>query len=145
MANTTYQPKGAEIKRDWHLLDAQDQILGRLATQVASFLIGKHKKTFSPHLDSGDYVVVINAEGVRVTGKKETDKMYYSHSGFPGGLKTTAYRDLKEKSSTKVIEFAVYNMLPKNRLRKDRMARLKVFSGAEHKYSDKLKVTSDKK
>ncbi len=137
--NNTYQPKASEIKRGWQLLDAKDQILGRLATQVASFLIGKHKKTFSPHLDSGDNVVVINAIDIRVTGKKETDKMYYHHSGYPGGLKQTAYRDLKAKSPTKAIELAVYNMLPKNRLRKNRMARLKIFVGAEHKYSDKLR------
>lgn len=137
--NSTYQPKAKEIKREWHLVDAKDKVLGRLATDVASKLIGKHKKTFSAHLDSGDYVVVTNAEVVKVTGKKPTDKKYYSHSGFPGGFKEIAYRDLQAKDPRKIIEYAVYNMLPKNRLRKERMARLKVFVGSDHKYSDKLK------
>lgn len=138
MQNLTYQPKASEIKRSWHLIDAKGMILGRIATECARFLIGKHKKTYSSHMDSGDYVVVINAKEVRVTGNKELQKTYYHHSGYPGGLSATTLRELREKSPTKIIEHAIHNMLPKNRLRSDRMTRLKVFAGSEHPYQGKV-------
>lgn len=138
--NNTYQPKAKDIKREWHLIDAKDQILGRIATQAAIFLMGKNKKTYSPHLDSGDYVVVLNAKDVKVTGNKEKQKTYYSHSGFPGGLKSTTLAELREKSPAKIIEYAVYNMLPKNRLRKERMTRLKIHVDSNHKYEERFKA-----
>lgn len=136
----TYQPKAKEITRNWHLFDAKGKILGRLATEIARILIGKHKKTYVPHLDSGDYAVVVNAKEVAVTGKKEKQKVYYRHSGYPGGLKAARLEEVRKKNPKKIIEHAVWNMLPKNRLRKNRMARLKVFAGEEHPYKDKIKL-----
>ncbi|OGY08489.1 MAG: 50S ribosomal protein L13 [Candidatus Blackburnbacteria bacterium RIFCSPHIGHO2_01_FULL_44_64] len=135
----SYQTKGSEIKRSWRLFDAQNKILGRLATEMAIVLMGKDKKTYSPHMDQGDYVVVVNAKSVKVTGNKEKNKIYWSHSGYPGGLKSRTVAEMREKNPTKIIELAVRRMLPKNRLQDVRMARLKVFSGSEHLYSDKLK------
>lgn len=132
----TYQPKAKEIIRNWHLFDAKGKILGRLATEIARILIGKHKKTYAPHLDSGDYAVVVNAKEVAVTGKKEKQKVYYRHSGYPGGLKAARLEEVRKKNPNKIIEHAVWNMLPKNRLRKNRMARLKVFAGEENPYED---------
>lgn len=127
----TYQPKAKEIKREKHHLDANGEILGRLATKIARLLIGKHKRTYSPHLDSGDFVVVTNAKEVLVTGKKEKQKTYYRHSGYPGGLKAERLEELRARNPKRIVEYAVWNMLPKNRLRKNRMARLKVFAGIE--------------
>lgn len=137
--NKTYQPKANEITRSWHFLDAKGQILGRLATQIAVFLVGKHKVSYVPHLDCGDFVVVTNAKEIKVTGKKESDKIYYRHSGYPGGLRSRTLGEMRKAFPARVIELAVYNMLPKNRLRDERMRRLKVFAGEEHKYADKLK------
>lgn len=134
----TYQPKKEEIAREWRFLDAKDQVLGRLATKIAIYLSGKDKKTLALHLDTGDFVVVTNAKDVKVTGKKEEQKNYYRHSGYPGGLKTISYKKLKEENPTKIIEHAVFNMLPKNRLRDQRMRRLKVFAGSEHPYVEKI-------
>ncbi|MAG59570.1 50S ribosomal protein L13 [Candidatus Woesebacteria bacterium] len=135
----THQPKASEIKRSWHFVDVKGEILGRVATKIAQLLIGKHKRTYVPHLDSGDYVVVVNAKDIRVTGRKEQQKTYYRHSGYPGALKARTFVQMKEKNPGKIIELAVRNMLPKNRLRSQRMGRLKVFAGSEHSYSDKLK------
>lgn len=140
----TYQTKGSDIKRSWHLIDATDEILGRLATRAAGFLIGKHKKDYVPHLDCGDYVVVTNAARVKVTGRKEEQKTYYRHSGYPGGLKSRTLSEMREKHPTRVIELAVKNMLPKNRLQDKRMIRLKVFAGEEHKYGAKFQIPSTK-
>lgn len=131
--------KTADVKREWHLVDAKGQILGRLASDIAQKLIGKNKPTFTPHIDGGDHVVVINASEIAVTGNKETDKMYYRHSGYPGGLKEKSLGDLKESYPTRIIEKAVFNMLPKNKLRSGRMTRLKVYAGAEHKHESQLK------
>lgn len=128
----TYQPKAKEIKREKHVVDAKGKILGRLATSVAQLLMGKHKRTYSPHLDSGDYVTVVNAGQVQVTGKKEKQKVYYRHSGYPGGLRAERLEELRARNPKRIIEYAVWNMLPKNRLRKNRMARLKVFTGGEN-------------
>jgi large subunit ribosomal protein L13 len=125
MNKKTYQPKQKEIKRETHILDAKGQILGRFATQIATLLIGKHKPNYSPHMDSGDFVQIKNPDKILVTGKKEDQKIYYSHSGYPGGLKKTAYKDLKERNPSKIISLAVKRMLPQNRLKDQRMARLK--------------------
>jgi len=140
----TYMQKPADVKRQWHLLDAKGQVLGQIATQAAKLLIGKDKATFTPHVDGGDYVVVINAVEVAVTGKKEQDKMYYRHSGYPGGLKETNLANLRQKSPEIIIEIAVKGMLPKNKLQKPRLNRLKVFADNDHPYQDKLVAKADK-
>lgn len=140
----TYMQKPADVKRQWHLLDAKGQVLGQVATQAAKLLIGKDKATFTPHVDGGDYVVVINARQVAVTGKKEQDKMYYRHSGYPGGLKETNLANLRQKSPERIIEIAVKGMLPKNKLQKPRLNRLKVFADNDHPYQDKLVAKADK-
>jgi large subunit ribosomal protein L13 len=129
----THQPKAKEVKRERHLVDAQDRVLGRMATEIASLLMGKHKVNYVPHLDMGDFVVVANADQVRVTGKKEKQKVYYKHSGYPGGFKEVAYSKLKKENPQKIIELAVRRMLPDNRLRDKRMARLKFENGKKEK------------
>jgi len=134
----TYHPTEKEVRRDWHLLDAKDAILGRLATKVATLLQGKHKATYSPHMDSGDYVVVVNAEKVKVTGKKAKQKLYRSHSGYPGGFKETTFEKLQREHPERIIEKAVFGMLPDNRLRKDRMARLKIIIGEKNPYQERM-------
>lgn len=128
----TYSIKASDIKREWHIVDAEDQILGKLATRIARLLMGKHKPLFSRNMDVGDSVVVINADKVRVTGNKEKQKMYYRHSGYPGGLKTTSLETMMQKHPTRVIEHAVKGMLPKNRLQARMMKRLRVFAGDSH-------------
>lgn len=134
----TYQPKAKEVKRSWHLVDAKDQILGRLATKIAILLTGKGKAEYSAHMDSGDYVVVINAEQIVVTGKKAQQKLYRSHSGYPGGFKEVKYAEMMVKDPARIIELAVTGMLPDNRLKRDRMKRLRVVVGKDHKYEDKF-------
>lgn len=141
MLYKTYQPKASQIRRGWHLFDARGQVLGRLATRVAMLLMGKHKKTYVPHLDSGDYVVVINSKDVRLTGKKESGKIYWRHSGYPGGLKAVTLAQMRKERPNRIIELAVRRMLPDNRLRDERMVRLKVFEGEEHTYKDKIRST----
>ncbi len=131
----TYSPKPTELSHDWYVVDAQNQTLGRLATLVATHLMGKHKPQFSAHLDCGDNVVVINAAAITVTGNKLEDKKYYRHSGYPGGIKETTLAELMAKSPASAIERAVAGMLPKNRLHDDRMARLKVYAGSEHPHA----------
>ena len=135
----TYQPKQKDIKRNWHLIDAKNQVLGRLSTQVATFLMGKHKPSYSNHLDMGDCVVIINASKVELTGAKTKQKVYRSHSGYPGGFKEVKFEKLFSDRPAKVIEHAVSGMLPDNRLKSGRLRRLKVFSGVEHPYGDKFK------
>ena len=132
----TYQPKHKDIKRNWHLLDADGKPLGRLATHVATFLMGKHKPSFSKHMDMGDIVVVVNAAKVKLTGKKLLQKVYYSHSGYPGGFKETKVSKLMTERPEKVIEKAVYGMLPDNRLRSDRMKRLRIYKGDKHPHGN---------
>lgn len=134
----TYMQKPAEVKRQWHLIDAKGRVLGQVATEISQILIGKNKPTYTPHVDGGDYVVVINAKEVEVTGNKSTTKMYYRHSSLPGGIWESNFADLIAKKPTDVIERAVYNMLPKNKLRPDRMARLNIYAGAEHKHNSQL-------
>lgn len=131
----TYSQKPAETTRRWILVDASTAPLGRIATTIATYLIGKYKPTYTPHVDSGDYVVVVNADRVVATGNKETDKMYYRHSGFPGGLTELALKEVREKDATLIIEKAVKGMIPVNKLSKGRMARLKIFAGSEHDHS----------
>lgn len=135
----TYQPKKSEVKRDWHLIDAKGEVLGRLATKITTLLMGKHKATYSPHMDSGDNVVVVNAEKILVTGKKALQKSYRSHSGYPGGFKEVSFEKMMKEHPNRIIEFAVYGMLPENRLKAERMARLHVTKGEKHKYENKFK------
>ena len=135
----TFQPKGKNIERQWHLIDAKDMILGRLSSEIAKLLIGKHKTDYAPHLDMGDYVVLINAKEVSLTGRKENQKVYRRHSGYPGGFKEIKFKKMISERPEKMIELAVSGMLPKNRLHKKRMTRLKVFVNGKHKYEDKFK------
>lgn len=135
----TYQPKAGEIKRNWHLFDAKDQILGRLATKISHFLMGKQKVIYVPHLDCGDYVVVVNASQIQVTGKKMKKKIYFRHTGYMGNLKEARLEELMAKDPKKVIWLAVENMLPKNKLRKRRLKRLKISLNSEHAFEDKFK------
>jgi large subunit ribosomal protein L13 len=128
----TYSIKAAEIERQWHVIDASDKILGKLATEAAKLLMGKHKPTFSRHLDTGDFVVIINAEKVRFTGKKAEQKLYRSHSGYPGGLKAVSLERMMATHPTRVIEHAVKGMLPHNRLGAKMLKKLKVYAGEEH-------------
>jgi len=120
------------VKRDWYLVDAQDAVLGRLATQVANILRGKNKAVFTPSVDTGDFVIVVNAEKIALTGRKLSDKVYYSHSGFPGGLKEISAGKLLEKKPEDVIKKAVKGMLPKNKLARHMLKKLKVYAGASH-------------
>ena len=138
--NKIESTKASEVKRNWHLVDVKDKILGRITSEISELLIGKNKPYYVSYLDCGDYVVVINAAKVKTTGRKEVQKKYYHYSGYPGGLKTTLLKDLRKTHPERIIELAVKNMLPKNKLRDLRMGRLKVFPGGEHIYSDKLKV-----
>lgn len=132
----TYQPKQKEVKRVWHLIDAKGEVLGRLASKIAILLMGKQKSTYSTHMDSGDNVVVINAEKIITTGKKAEQKVYRSHSGYPGGFKEVSFEKMSKEHPNRIIEFAVSGMLPDNRLKSDRMARLHVTKGEKHKYDN---------
>jgi large subunit ribosomal protein L13 len=128
----TYYPKAEEIERQWYVVDAKGQNLGRLATRIASALLGKHKPSFTPGVPMGDYVIVINAGGVVVTGKKMDEKIYYRHSGFPGGLKSISLRQQLQKFPERVIRAAVWGMLPHNKMGRHLLKQLKVYAGAEH-------------
>jgi large subunit ribosomal protein L13 len=131
----TYTPKPGEITRAWHVIDATDVVLGRLASQTAILLRGKHKATFAPHVDTGDFVIIINAEKVALTGAKLDQKKAYRHSGFPGGLKAQSYTELLARHPEKAIEKAVRGMLPKTTLGRDQLNKLKVYSGSEHPHA----------
>ena len=128
----TFSAKEHEVSRDWYVIDAENQVLGRLATEIARRLRGKHKPIYTPHADTGDYIVVINADKVRVTGNKSDDKMYYRHSGYPGGLKSVNFNDLQAQKPHQIIEKAVIGMLPKNPLGRKMYGKLKVYAGSEH-------------
>jgi large subunit ribosomal protein L13 len=130
----TFIPKASDIHREWYLVDAEGQILGRLAGKIATVLLGKHKPSYTPGVLMGDGVIVINAEKIRVTGKKLTDKMYYRHSGYPGGLKTISLRDQLAKHPDRVIRAAVWGMLPHSKRGKQIIKMLKVYAGAEHRH-----------
>jgi large subunit ribosomal protein L13 len=131
----TFSAKSSEVKRDWYVVDASDKVLGRLASEIAHRLRGKHKPEYTPHVDTGDYIVVVNAEKVAVTGNKENDKVYYHHTGHPGGIKSTSFKDMIAKHPTRVIESAVKGMLPKNKLGRAMMSKLKVYAGEQHSHT----------
>jgi large subunit ribosomal protein L13 len=131
----TFSAKPAEVKRDWFVVDATNRTLGRLATEVARRLRGKHKAEYTPHVDTGDYIVIINAEKIRVTGNKMKDKMYHHHTGYVGNLKSISLEKLLDKAPTRVIETAVKGMLPKNPLGRAMFRKLKVYAGPEHEHS----------
>jgi large subunit ribosomal protein L13 len=128
----TYSPKPADIQREWHVIDATDVVLGRLAVHAANLLRGKHKPIFAPHVDTGDFVIIVNADKVALSGDKATKKLAYRHSGYPGGLSATPVGDLLEKDARKVVEKAVWGMLPKNKLGRQVLKKLKVYSGPHH-------------
>lgn len=142
LTKSTKPIKEKEMKREWHLVDLKDKVLGRSATEISKILQGKHKVSYVAYLDSGDYVIAINAEQVVVTGKKAENKIYTRYSGYPGGLKKIKLNDLKKKRPTEIIYRAVSGMLPKNKLRNRRLARLFIFRDDKHPYEDKLKTQS---
>ena len=131
----TYTPKAGDAVREWHVIDAQDVVLGRLATHAAILLRGKHKPTFAPHMDMGDFVIIINAEKIVLTGSKAKQKWAHQHSGFPGGLTSTVYGELIEKFPTRAVEKAIKGMIPKNRLGRDITSKLKVYAGPDHPHA----------
>jgi len=139
MRTRTYSQKTAEVKRNWHVVDVGGKVLGRIAPTIAKFLMGKHKPVYTPNIDGGDYVVVINTKQVVITGRKSMNKMYYRHSGIPGGFREETFAEVMEKDPAKIIQHAVRGMLPKNKMLDPRMNRLKVFPGSEHTYQDKFK------
>lgn len=131
----TFSAKAQTVKQSWYLIDASDEVLGRLASEVARRLRGKHKAEFTPHVDTGDYIVVTNAEKIKVTGNKRADKVYYHHTGYPGGIKSINFAKLIVKDPTKVIKLAVKGMLPRNPLGRAMLRKLKIFAGAEHPHA----------
>jgi large subunit ribosomal protein L13 len=131
----TYTPKPGDADRQWHVIDATDVVLGRLASQAAVLLRGKHKTTFAPHVDMGDFVIIINADKVALTGSKAEQKRAYRHSGFPGGLKSVSYTELLEKNPAKAVEKAVRGMVPKTTLGRQQLTKLKVYAGSEHPHA----------
>ncbi|MEZ5117314.1 MAG: 50S ribosomal protein L13 [Candidatus Nanopelagicales bacterium] len=131
----TYTPKPGEVTREWHVIDANDVVLGRLASQAAVLLRGKHKPTFAPHVDTGDFVIIINADKVALTGAKREQKLDYRHSGYPGGLRATSYAQLLESDPRRAVEKAVKGMLPHNKLGRQMLKKLKVYAGPEHPHS----------
>ena len=132
---TTYSPRPEDIQRDWWVVDATDLPLGRLASQVANIVRGKHKPTFTPHVDGGDFVIIVNAEKVATTGSKDTQKIYYRHSGYPGGLRAQTLGEMRETHPERVVESAVRGMLPKNRLGRRLFTKVKVYTGPEHPHA----------
>jgi large subunit ribosomal protein L13 len=139
----TYSPKASEITREWHVIDATDVVLGRLASQVAILLRGKNKPTFAPHVDGGDFVIIINADKVALTGNKREQKMAYHHSGYPGGLRATSYVQLLETNPRRAVEKAVKGMLPHNKLSNQVIKKLKVYTGSEHPHAAQLPKPHD--
>ncbi len=140
MIMKTYSLKKEEVERSWFLLDATDRILGRVATKIADRIRGKDKPSYTPHTDGGDYVIVVNAEKIKVTGSKFNDKKYYTHSLYPGGLKVKTFKELNKNNPEKIIEEAVKGMLPKNKLGKSMIKKLKVFSGPEHNHDSQKPI-----
>ncbi|MDD3237212.1 MAG: 50S ribosomal protein L13 [Candidatus Gastranaerophilales bacterium] len=139
----TYSAKPLEVERKWYLIDAEGKTLGRLAVVIANLLRGKHKPQYTPHIDTGDFVIVVNADKIKVTGNKETDKKYYRHTGYPGGLKITSFKELMEKNPVAAIEKAVKGMLPHNTLGQDQFNKLNVYAGAEHPHEAQKPVKFD--
>ncbi|MDR1712426.1 MAG: 50S ribosomal protein L13 [Propionibacteriaceae bacterium] len=132
---STYSPKPGEVTRAWHVIDAENVVLGRLAVTAATLLRGKHKAQYAPHVDTGDFVIVVNASKIALTGKKRTDKLAYRHSGRPGGLRAVPYGELLENDPRKAVERAVWGMLPKNKLSRAQLKKLKVYAGPEHPHT----------
>jgi large subunit ribosomal protein L13 len=139
----TYSPKPGDVTREWHVIDATDVVLGRLAVQVATLLRGKHKTMYAPHVDTGDFVIVVNADKVALSGTKRETKLAYRHSGYPGGLNATAYGVLLDKDPRKAIEKAVWGMLPKNRLGRQMLKKLKVYGGPDHPHAAQKPTSFD--
>jgi large subunit ribosomal protein L13 len=131
----TYSPKPGDVTRQWHVIDAQDIVLGRLATTAANLLRGKHKPTYAPHMDMGDFVIIINADKVALTGNKREQKKAYRHSGYPGGLRSVSYTELLDKNPERAVEKAIRGMLPKNSLGREVLGKLKVYAGPEHPHA----------
>ena len=131
----TFSQRTEDVSREWYLIDASEAPMGRIATQIATLLIGKSKPTYTPHVDNGDYVIVINAAKTVVTGDKEIGKIYYRHSGFPGGIKDATVKEVREKAPERLIEAAVKGMIPRNKLAEGRLARLRIFAGEEHAHT----------
>lgn len=131
----TFTAKNESVRREWYVVDATDKTLGRLSTEIANRLRGKHKPEFTPHVDTGDYIVVVNAEKVQVTGNKASDKNYYHHTGFPGGIKSASFEQMIERHPERVIEAAVKGMMPKNKLSRAMLGKLKVYAGSEHPHT----------
>lgn len=131
----TFSPKPGDIERRWHIVDADDQVLGRLASQIAQLLRGKHKPIYAPHVDTGDFVVVVNAEKIVLTGNKREQKIAYRHSGYPGGLKKTPYSTLLDTKPERAIQLAVKGMLPRNKLGRKMLTKLKVYAGTDHPHA----------
>jgi large subunit ribosomal protein L13 len=140
MTVRTFSPKAADIQRQWHVIDASDVVLGRLASQTAILLRGKHKPIFAPHVDTGDFVIIVNAAKIALSGNKLQDKMAYRHSGYPGGLRSMSYAELMAKSPERAIEKAVRGMLPKNTLGRQMLRKLKVYAGPEHPHKAQMPV-----
>lgn len=128
----TYSQKKSEVQRDWYVVDASNQVLGRLATQIATLLRGKHKPTYTPSMDGGDFVVVVNAEKIVVTGRKAEQKMYYRHSGYPGGLRSIPYKEMMNKHPERILYYAVKGMLPKTRMGRKLLTKLRIYAGPDH-------------
>jgi large subunit ribosomal protein L13 len=139
----TYSPKAADVQRQWHVIDATDVVLGRLASQTARLLRGKHKATFAPHVDTGDFVIVVNADKVALTGRKREQKIAYRHSGYPGGLRATSYAQLLESNPRRAVEKAVKGMLPHNTLGRKQLTKLKVYAGPDHPHQAQQPVPYD--
>lgn len=139
----TFTPTPKDIRRDWFVVNAQDKILGRLATEIARRLHGKHKPEFTPFIDTGDFIVVVNAEKIKVTGKKLDQKKYYRHSGFPGGLKETSLKDMLDRHPERVLLHAVKGMLPRNRMGRALLKKLKVYAGPDHPHGAQQPATLD--
>ena len=131
----TVSAKKETVRRDWYVVDATDKVLGRIATEIANRLRGKHKPEYTPHIDTGDYIVVVNADKVRVTGNKVTDKIYYRHTGYPGGIKETSFGKLMETHPERAIEIAVKGMMPRNKLSRAMLGKLKIYAGGEHPHT----------
>ncbi len=139
----TFSAKPAEVKRDWYIIDATGKTLGRMASEIALRLRGKHKPEYTPHVDTGDYIVVVNADKVHVTGKKFTDKVYYKHTGFPGGIRSMTFEKMQERNPEKIISIAVKGMLPKNPLGRAMFRKLKIYAGPEHRHHAQQPQTLD--
>ncbi len=142
-SHKTFVQKPANVTRKWHHFDVANEVLGRIATEIAAKLIGKHKPSYTPHVDGGDFVVVTNASKVSVTGRKGSDKLYRRHSGYPGSTKEETFDELQERNPARIIELAVQNMLPKNKQRDQRMKRLKVYAGEEHPHQAQLTADTE--